>query len=51
MFGCSPVEMILPPQFVVFETKHDFYTEIHCSTHFYVNVLKNKQRYIQLTFK
>ena len=49
MFGCSQVELKL--EFVAFQCKHDFYTEIYGSTHFYVDVIKHKPIYNQFTFK
>jgi len=32
-----------------FDSRTDFYTQIYCSSHFYINVSKDKSFYIQLT--
>ena len=45
------MDINLKLEFVVIESNCDFYSEICCSTHFYVNIFKHKPHYIQLTFK
>jgi len=42
---CLRIDSNLKLVFVAFESKHDFYTEIHGSTHFYINVSKHKPLY------
>jgi hypothetical protein len=55
MFGFSWVELILfsnwfflKIEIIVFDFRVDFYTQIYCWTHFYINVYKHISLYFQL---
>ena len=54
MFDCSQskidsvsiIDFSLKLQIIAFESKHDFYTEVYYSSHFYLNISKHKPLYI-----